>query len=239
MMRVLNTLFHLFSIIPLLIININPNQAFAPADFRISKKVHPYSRQKSEFPIHSPSIRLLTTNLHASKLPSWSDFHHLIPSLTIPNPQQNIDSALNPTQPKYSQITPTLFRERHGWCPYSERAWLAVESKNIPYDTIRIDNTGPGVKPPYYRGTTPQMKWEDGTTQGESMDLIQVLDEKTYPAPALEPGFLYPSTLDVSNKIEKWRDIFPNGARPSSRAAFLFSWNGEPLSKSEFERVLR
>merc|ERR1711966_487328 len=32
--------------------------------------------------------------------------------------------------------------------------------------------------------------------------------------------------------------IFPSKSRPSSRAAFLFDWSGEPLWKSEFESVL-
>lgn len=47
---------------------------------------------------------------------------------------------------------------------------------------------------------------------------------------------------DVSNlaweKSQMFRRIFPSNSRPSSRAAFLFGWNGEPLWKSEFERVL-
>ena len=44
-----------------------------------------------------------------------------------------IDSALDPSKPNYSNDKPTLFRERHGWCPYSERVWLALESTNIEY----------------------------------------------------------------------------------------------------------
>ena len=29
---------------------------------------------------------------------------------------------------------------RHGWCPYSERVWLAFEVKKVDYDTVYIDN---------------------------------------------------------------------------------------------------
>jgi len=42
----------------------------------------------------------------------------------------------------------------------------------------------------------------------------------------------------VTELSNKFRKIFPSKSRPSSRAAFLFGWNGEPLWKSEFERVL-
>ena len=28
-----------------------------------------------------------------------------------------------------------LYRERNGWCPYSERVWLALEHKGIAYET--------------------------------------------------------------------------------------------------------
>jgi len=132
----------------------------------------------------------------------------------------------------YSVDRPTLFRERHGWCPYSERVWLALEVMGLPYDTVRIDNTGPGVKPDYWPGgTTPQMRWADGQWQGESMNLIRALDERC-------GGGLY-APPDVEEKIKAWKTIFPRGARPSSRAAFLFGNGGNPLPKKEFERVLQ
>lgn len=141
-----------------------------------------------------------------------------------------IDSALDPSTPNYSNVKPTLYRERHGWCPYSERSWLALEHLNVPYDTIRIDNTGPGRKPPYFSGQTPQMRWPEGRIQGESMDLVREVNERF-------GGNLYPSA-DVTETADQFRKIFPSKSRPSSRAAFLFGWSGEPLWKSEFERVL-
>ena len=48
---------------------------------------------------------------------------------------------------------PTLYRERNGWCPYSERVWLALEYKGVEYDTVLIDNTG-GGRPAWYSGDT-------------------------------------------------------------------------------------
>lgn len=123
---------------------------------------------------------------------------------------------------------------RHGWCPYSERVWLALEALNVEYDTIRIDNTGPGSKPLYFSGQTPQMRWSDGRIQGESMDLVRQVD-KLYGSDCL-----YPTSIEnfVSTQSDMFRMIFPPRSRPSSRAAFLFGWSGEPLWKSEFENVL-
>jgi len=125
-------------------------------------------------------------------------------------------------------------QSRHGWCPYSERVWLALEYTNIDYDTVRIDNTGPGRKPPYWRGNTPQMRWPDGTNQNESMDLVQAVDKR------FGNNMLYPKDIknDVINKAREFQNIFPSGSRPSSRAAFLFGWSGDPLFKSEFESIL-
>ena len=103
----------------------------------------------------------------------WQDLETSLS--TQPTPLISIDSALDPSTPNYSSSRPTLFRERHG---YSERVWLALEHSNTAYDTVRIDNTGPGRKPPYWSGQTPQMRWPDGRTQGESMDLVREIDTR-------------------------------------------------------------
>ena len=68
----------------------------------------------------------------------WQDLENSLISSTQHDTPITIDSALDPTKPTYSTERPTLFRERHGWCPYSERVWLALESTNIAYDTVRI-----------------------------------------------------------------------------------------------------
>mmetsp|Transcript_30688 Transcript_30688/g.58212 ORF Transcript_30688/g.58212 Transcript_30688/m.58212 type:complete len:223 (+) Transcript_30688:84-752(+) len=165
----------------------------------------------------------------------WRDLENALQPSQQHDPPVIIDSALDPSKPNFSSSRPTLFRERHGWCPYSERAWLALESCNVPYDTIRIDNTGPGRKPPYFRGgQTPQMRWPDGTTQGESMDIVQEVNAR-YGNRILYPEYI---KSDVINKARQFQNIFPSKSRPSSRAAFLFDWGGEPLWKSEFESVL-
>lgn len=122
---------------------------------------------------------------------------------------------------------------RHGWCPYSERVWFAFEVKKVDYDTVYIDNIY--GRPSWYGGNTPQVMWGDGKTQSESMDLVREVDKR------FEGIELYPDDIlnEVINKARAFDNIFPRGARPSSRAAFLFRYDGEPLWKNEFEKVLR
>ena len=151
-----------------------------------------------------------------------------------------IDSVFDPSKPTFSTTRPTFFRERHGWCPYSERVWLTLELLGVEYDTIKIDNTGHGPRPSYFSGQTPQIRWpESGKQQGESMDLVKELDTKygngrLYGGPDNDEGQRH----KVEECIDAFRSIFPSRARPSSRAAFLFQSNGEPLWKSVFEETL-
>ncbi len=207
------------------------------------------SLKKSTTRTATTTIITSTTKLHASKekqlqkqLPSWSNIESILnPSLTYTPSPIIIDSALNPTsKPSFSQDKPTLFRERHGWCPYSERVWLALEVVDVEYDTIYIDNTGCGRRPSYYSGQTPQIRWEDGSSQGESMDLVRKIHSKYYNGNG-DGVNLYPEEIqnEVINKIRAFDQIYPKRTRPSSRAAFLFRYDGEPLWKNEFEKVLR
>ncbi|EJK71359.1 hypothetical protein THAOC_07216 [Thalassiosira oceanica] len=162
----------------------------------------------------------------------WEDLRTYL--VTQRKPPVDVDTALDDARPSYSSTLPSLHRERHGWCPYSERVWLALECCDVSYDAYRIDNTGPGRKPGWWSGTTPQVVWPDGRRQGESMDLVREVDER------YGGGRLYPPSLGgrVDEMADAFRGTFPSGSRPSSRAAFLFSWTGEPLFRSEFERVL-
>ena len=190
--------------------------------------------------LHNQRLPLLCASCDDNSftgIPTWEDIESkLNPSLSHPQPIV-IDSSLNPNEtPGYSTDKPTLFRERHGWCPYSERVYLALEVKNIQYDTVYIDNAGFGRRPSYFAGQTPQIRWEDGSTMGESMDLVRQINTQYEGSVDL-----YPDSIrnEVINKIRSFDAIFPKRTRPSSRAAFLFRYDGEPLWKNEFEKVLR
>eukprot|EP00929_Paragymnodinium_shiwhaense_P044534 TRINITY_DN22836_c0_g1_i1.p1 TRINITY_DN22836_c0_g1~~TRINITY_DN22836_c0_g1_i1.p1 ORF type:complete len:347 (+),score=-0.19 TRINITY_DN22836_c0_g1_i1:51-1043(+) len=158
-------------------------------------------------------------------LPSWEQLEDSLPSSKEPEPPV-IDSVLRPERPSLDGLT--LFRERHGWCPYSERVWLALEVKGLDYTTVLIDNTHHGPRPSWFRGSTPQIQWDDGTTQGESLDIVRSLDSR-YP----DTDALWPDE-EVTRLANKFRDIFPKNTRPSSRSAFLFSYSGGPVPLQDF-----
>ena len=145
-----------------------------------------------------------------------------------------VDSVLTRIERPVDALT--LYRERHGWCPYSEKVWLALELKGLQYDTVLIDNMG-GGRPSWYRGSTPQIMWPDGNTQGESMDLVKKLDDFYPETRPLWPPHGGSSAAEVAEMVNGFRHAFPSNARPSSRAAFLFSYDG-PLPRSTFERCL-
>lgn len=143
------------------------------------------------------------------------------------------DSALPPLRTD----RPILFREREGWCPYSERVWLALELCHVNYDTVRIDNSGYGLRPSYFTGRqTPQIQWPGQIQhmQGESADLVRRI--------FAEYG-RQPYHLDRHEaRMNMWKDIMlPQRSRPSSRAAFLFQSNNsvEPLEELQLRKTLR
>jgi hypothetical protein len=88
----------------------------------------------------SGAMPITTLRAASTVIPSWEDLaaatqcdRHELPIAA--------DGRSFSSDPNLSDGTrPTLYRERHGWCPYSERVWLAIEAKGIEYDTIYIDN---------------------------------------------------------------------------------------------------
>ena len=76
----------------------------------------------------------------SADIPSWKDLAAVTNCNGFELPVAE-DGRSFASDPNLSDGTrPTLYRERHGWCPYSERVWLAMEAKGIDYDTIYIDN---------------------------------------------------------------------------------------------------
>jgi len=76
----------------------------------------------------------------SADIPSWKDLAAVTNcnGLELPVAENGRSFASDPNLSDGTR--PTLYRERHGWCPYSERVWLAMEAKGIDYDTIYIDN---------------------------------------------------------------------------------------------------
>ena len=92
------------------------------------------------------------------------------------------------------------------------------------------------------------MRWPDGSTQGESADILKAIDEKAAAAAAVganvQPTPLLPPTTDETGRAAALlrfanspRSLFPSNTRPSSRAAFLYDARG-PLPRATFEATL-
>jgi len=64
------------------------------------------------------------------------------------------------------------------------------------------------------------------------MDLVEEIDER------YANGSLLSSDPEILECIRQFSNIFPR-SRPSSRAAYLFQYNGEPIWKSTFEETLQ
>jgi len=187
--------------------------------------------------LSAPSPLLPTARARpvALSIATWDELEARLPSSLAPEPLI-VDSALARERPALTGGGLVLYRERNGWCPYSERVWLALEHKGIEYETVLIDNTG-GGRPSWYSGDTPQVRWPDGKQQKESLDIVKALDAAFPDTPPLWP----PAGADaaaVGAAVSAFRATFPRNARPSSRAAFLFEWDGDPLPRSAFESTL-
>ncbi|KAK3280141.1 hypothetical protein CYMTET_12008, partial [Cymbomonas tetramitiformis] len=168
----------------------------------------------------------------------WSEFESKLPGKA---PQTVWDTALNlpGPHPETRENCPVLYRDRNGWCPYSERVWLGLLYKGIPFDEVLVDNQG--SKPRFWYdiggGTTPAVVWPDGTFQGESLDLLVAMDDRL-PAdtPQLLPKDqgLRDEALRIASSLTS---VLPRRCRPSSRAAFLYRGNG-PVPRRDFEASL-
>jgi glutathione S-transferase len=191
--------------------------------------------------------------------PSWSDLRSsIVPSQSPPlciDWTQDHPSVVNTTDD-----IPVLVRERHGWCHFSARVWLAMELKGIPhYHTYLLesrgdtydgaddddDTTGSYRRPAFFpeKWTLPRLQlpglsheWLGADTEEELLELLQMVEE--YFSDQDPP--LFPS-----NRVWEVATAFPGclpTARASRRAAWLFSaqegYRLDALPQSTFERVL-
>ena len=184
----------------------------------------------ASMPCKPCAVLLLAAHAAALQPPSWSALSKTLPSAAAEAPTIIDAVQYQQKRPPLSDDTVILFRERNGWCPYSERVWLGLEAKKVAYETVLIDNTG-GARPSWFGSTTPRIRWADGTDQGESIDILKEMDER-YPS---EPPLFDEHSGAL---IGAFKEIFPRMTRPSSRAAFLFRSSGQPVARRDFESTL-
>ena len=153
---------------------------------------------------------LLAAHAAALQPPSWSALSKTLPSAAAEAPTIIDAVQYQQKRPPLSDDAVVLYRERNGWCPYSERVWLGLETKNVAYETVLIDNTG-GARPSWFGSTTPRIRWADGADQGESIDILKEMDER------------YPSDTPLFDEhsaalIGAFKNIFPRTAQcPNER----------------------
>lgn len=142
-------------------------------------------------------------------LPSWAALAALVPSSTVKRPIST-DWILTPDHDSLqSSGRLTLFRERNGWCPYSARLWLALELKELDYDTVRIDTSFNG-RPSFLSDATPQIQWPDGAVQDGSVDILFALDARYPHAPLCSvPGV---SRETIEQLIAAYHETFGGGS---------------------------
>lgn len=91
-----------------------------------------------------------------------------------------------------------LYRDTNGWCPFCERVWLALEEKNIPYDTVLINLQD---KPEWFKKMVPTQLVPavkiNGELVYESYDIMLEL-EKHFDDPPL-----LPSSSELREEVEE------------------------------------
>ena len=106
----------------------------------------------------------------AVRTPSWPNLEKRLPSSVAAAPA--IFDAATVSAADLAGKT-VLFRDRNGWCPYAERAWLALELKRIDYATVLVDSDYSDT--PCEPGSLPRVQWSDGTTHDGSQ-IIDILE---------------------------------------------------------------
>lgn len=62
-------------------------------------------------------------------------------------------------------------------CPFAQKAWIALEVANVPYEMQEISLYGPGGKPDWFwqlnpQGTVPVLQTKEGTVLADSDDIL-------------------------------------------------------------------
>ena len=76
----------------------------------------------------------------------------------------------------------TLYRDSASWCPYCQKAWIALEERRVPYEVVRVDMRCYGEgKPAEFLRIQPSGNLPcaviDGAVVAESNDVVEAIDE--------------------------------------------------------------
>lgn len=149
---------------------------------------------RTSFYPNTPSLRVASATEEATTalLASWDDLQDRF------SRQQQTE----PPPPQQQQPLVTLYRDTNGWCPFCERIWLALEVKQIPYQTQLINLRD---KPDWFLQMVPtglvpavlihsdlsddddddEPSQPQRTLVWESLDILEALDEHFPDTPQL------------------------------------------------------
>ena len=160
---------------------------------------------------------LLGAPCNGALVSSWSDLERRLPSSSI---APAVFDAATVSDASLEGKT-VLFRDRNGWCPYVQRAWLALEVKNAEYVTVLVD-TDYSVAP-NEAGSLPRIQWSDGTSHDGS-SIEQMLERMEVEFPQAPPLFPKASvTVDVvRDSFGRFDGVMPRFTKLSSLASHVF-----------------
>ena len=134
---------------------------------------------------------------------TWDDLNKFnIEELDRVNGINNSYANLRLFGHKEDDVTVTLYRDRHSWCPYCQKIWLWLEFKRIPYRIKKINMFCYGQKESWFidkvrSGKLPAIEFK-GQVITESDDIIVFLENKF----GALGSFITSSHLKETRKLE-------------------------------------
>ncbi|GBG24085.1 Glutathione S-transferase DHAR2 [Hondaea fermentalgiana] len=114
----------------------------------------------------------------------WEELAALVPNSVTGIDYENgpciSQSRLRLFNKPQSEVRVILWRDNHAWCPFSQKVWIWLEEKEIPYRVEKITLTCFGLKEDYYRELVPDGKVPavtlDGAIITDSDNIIERLE---------------------------------------------------------------
>lgn len=115
---------------------------------------------------------------------TWSDLEtYALPEPDRINGPTNAQARLRLFGQPERAVRVTLYRDHHAWCPYCQKVWLWLETKQIPYRIEKVTMFCYGTKESWYKRLVPSGMLPaiaiDGRLTTESDDILLAL-ERTF-----------------------------------------------------------